>query len=294
MSNLNGTGGVVVGVDGSHASQVAVEWAARDASMRAVPLKLIHVLSPRAVMTWPEMPVRTGAEQWHKDLGREIIRDATAIAKGATRDRPIQIDGETVTGALVASLADLSKEAQVIVVGCHGRSRLRRMLGSVSTGLAQHAHCPVAIVHDDEPLTPDLANAPVVVGVDGSPASVSATAIAFDEASRRGVDMVAVHACMDWSGADYADMDWSDLEVRGHEVLAERLAGWQERYPDVMVRRAVFADQAARHLIEESEVAQLVVVGSHGRGGFAGMLLGSVGSAVAQVARIPVIIAREP
>jgi nucleotide-binding universal stress UspA family protein len=168
------------------------------------------------------------------------------------------------------------------------------MLGSVSTGLAQHAHCPVAIVHDDEPLTPDLANAPVVVGVDGSPASVSATAIAFDEASRRGVDMVAVHACMDWSGADYADMDWSDLEVRGHEVLAERLAGWQERYPDVMVRRAVFADQAARHLIEESEVAQLVVVGSHGRGGFAGMLLGSVGSAVAQVARIPVIIAREP
>jgi nucleotide-binding universal stress UspA family protein len=294
MSNLNGSRGVVVGVDGSLASQVAIEWAARDASMRKLPLRLIHVLSPRALMTWPQMPIPTGAEQWQQDLGREIIRDATAIAMGAIPGAPIQIDGEILTGALVASLADLSKEARIMVVGCHGRSGLRRMLGSVSSGLAQHAHCPVAIVHDEEPLIPDLANAPVVVGVDGSPASESATAIAFDEASRRGVDVVAVHACMDWSGADYADIDWSDLEERGQEVLAERLAGWQEQYPDVMVRRAVFADQAARHLIEESEVAQLVVVGSHGRGGFAGMLLGSVSSAVAQSARIPVIIAREP
>lgn len=82
------------------------------------------------------------------------------------------------------------------------------------------------------------------------------------------------------------------LAKRGAELLAERLAGWQERYPDVTVHRMVVADRAAMHLVEESTRAQLVVVGSHGFGGFTGMLLGSVSSAVLQSARTPVIVAR--
>jgi nucleotide-binding universal stress UspA family protein len=88
------------------------------------------------------------------------------------------------------------------------------------------------------------------------------------------------------------DVDFSPIKTEGDEILAQGLAGWHERYPDVAVRQIVVWDQPARELVERSEATQLVV-GSHGRGGFAGMLLGSVSAAMVQAARIPVNIARQ-
>jgi nucleotide-binding universal stress UspA family protein len=132
----------------------------------------------------------------------------------------------------------------------------------------------------------------VLLGIDGSPASEAATAFAFDAASRRKVDLVALHAWSDVGVFPVVGMDWHEYEDEGHEVLAERLAGWQEQYPDVHVRRRIVCDRPARWLIDESKRALLVVVGSRGRGGIANMLLGSVSTAVAESAAAPVVVVR--
>jgi nucleotide-binding universal stress UspA family protein len=291
--------GVVVGVDGSPSSAVATRWAAREATLRGVTLCVAHAASPPSVamssaMVWPAS-ARTSAEllESQEERGREVIDDAIRIAEDAGV-APETVSSEFVISAPVPMLVDLSKEAELLVVGSRGRGAMRRgLLGSVSAGTVHHSRCPVAVIHGAVASAAESDRLPVLVGVDGSPASELATEIAFDEASRRGVDLIALHAWSDAEVSDVPSLEWSAREGAAAEILGERLAGWQERYPDVSVRRIVAWDQAARRLLEESEWAQLVVVGSHGRGGFAGMLLGSVSSAVVQAAHTPVIVARK-
>ena len=285
--------GILVGVDGSPPSKVAVDWAAREASMRNLPLTIIYV-APSA-MAPGGVPMPAGLAERVEKHGHAVLRGARSTAEEAAEGAdPIRIDTEIVSAAVLPTLIGRSKEADMIVVGCRGLGAIgRRLLGSVSSGLVHHAHCPVAIIHDEDPMMPYPAKAPVVVGIDGSPASEQATAIAFEEASRRGVDLVAVHAWSDFATFEIPPAGREDLEKNAEEALGKWLAGWQKRYPDVRVRRVVVLDRPAHQLLEQSESAQLTVVGSHGRGGFAGMLLGSVSSTVAQSARMPVIVARQ-
>ena len=286
--------GILVGVDGSPAAKVAVDWAAREAALRGVPLTLAYVLSPPLLMMWPEVPMPPEYATWQEDQANSALEAGAGVARAATGDSSrLDLRTETPMGPTLATLVDLSAEAELVVVGCRGLGALARgLLGSVSSGLVRHAHCPVAIIHDEDPLMEHPSTAPVVLGIDGSPASELATGIAFDAASRRGVDLVAVHAVSDADVTELPGVDYMSLEQEAHEVLAERLAGWQERYPDVIVHREVTWMRAANALVEQSEKAQLLVVGSHGRGTFAGLLLGSVSSAVAQAVRMPVIVAR--
>jgi len=299
MSNRSIHQGIVVGVDGSPSSDKAVRWAACEAGMRNVPLSLVHVIERPP---WGLVALGGGAvspptdiSEWQKTEGDEIISAAVEIAKDSVKDGGLQqLNVEVYFSAIGPALFDLSTQAQMIVVGCRGRGSLSRvLLGSVSTGLIHHAHCPVAVIHDEVSVASRPSQLPVVVGIDGSPASESATAIAFDEASWRGVELIALHAWSDAHVSDLPSIEWSAQQAVGEEALSERLAGWQERYPDVAVRRKVVLDAPARHLLDEAASSQLLVVGSHGRGGFSGMLLGSVSTAMAQAAPVPVIVARQ-
>ncbi|BBX73073.1 universal stress protein [Mycobacterium shinjukuense] len=281
--------GIVVGVDGSAASNAAVCWAAREAALRHVPLTVVHAVNA-AVPMRPDMASADMAA-WQEQDGRQALQHAVKLAEDVVAtDRPIAIGSELRYSPPVPTLAELSRQAELVVVGCTGRGAVGRvLLGSVSSGVVRTASCPVAVIRDEQPSMAHPELAPVLVGIDCSPASQRAAAIAFDEASRRRVGLTALHA---WSDVAVFERPWLDWKSEAQRSLSEYLAGWQERYPDVEVRRLVVFDHPGRELIEESESAQLVVVGSHGRGGLSGMLLGSVSNAVVHSVRTPVIVAR--
>ena len=285
--------GILVAVDGSPESDAAVRWAAREAELRHLPITLVHVVVP-VVTSWPVRPLQAEFNEWQEDNARQVIEQGQKMLRASLGESELSnLRTEVLHEYAVPALVDASKDAWMLVIGSRGMGAFgRAVLGSVSSGVVHHAHCPVAILHADEAQSPDHTS-PVLLGIDGSPASEAATALAFDEASRRQVELVALHAWSDVGVFPVLGMDWHEYEDEGHEVLGERLAGWQEQYPDVVVRRRIVCDRPARWLIDESQQAQLVVVGSHGRGGFAGMLLGSVSTAVAEAAKAPVIVVRD-
>jgi len=290
-------GAIVVGVDGSPSSDLAIDWAAEEATRKRLPLHVIHAFSFGYPMT------RSGLSYSVDDLRRiahTVRKDA--VARALRTNPHLAMSWGEPTSAPAPALLAASGTANTMVVGARGLSEARGVLvGSVSVQVATHAQCPVVVVHHDESeavqagrSTP-RAGAPVVVGVDGSALSANPIAYAFEQASSRGVGLTAVHAWWleDVEGAAAAaiwTVDWQKFAREEQALVAESLAGWQEKYPDVVVRRHSVRGLPVEALVRQSEDAALVVVGTRGRGGFAGLLLGSVSQRVMHQSHCPVAI----
>jgi nucleotide-binding universal stress UspA family protein len=228
-------------------------------------------------------------------MASELVEQATGKAQSAAPG--LEVRQEVRPGRVVEELVKAATDAQVLVLGSGQRFDPSRLgLGSVATHVTSHAPCPVVVARtpaEGEPTAGPSAGR-VLVGVDGSAASATAVAFAFDEASWRRCGLTAVHAYTNLPDAWMIDArDPAEYEQAAARVLAETLAGWAERYPDVDVVTRLVAGRPVPALVEESAGATLLVVGSHGHGWFAGMLLGSVSQAVLRHASVPVAVARQ-
>lgn len=286
---------VIAAVDGSAASMAAVTWAARDAVTRRVPLTLVHVLAEQPATRWPQPHVSdTRREDEREERGCEILDAAEEAAHQATTDHPVEVKRHVKVGGELRVLVEMSNDAAVVAVGARGQGAgTKPTLGSIAAGLIRHAHCPVAVIHDAIPLTRDSARAPVLLGIDGSfEIGDVELAFAFDEASRRGVGVVALHCWGDHGMHQVSAIDRGRELEKGNEVLSERLVGWERAYPHVALERRLVHGGAADQLLKASQEAQLTVIGGDGWGGVAGYLFGSVDSSVLETVRTPVVIAR--
>ncbi|ESU57443.1 MULTISPECIES: universal stress protein [Corynebacterium] len=288
---------VVVAVDGSEASNNAVRWAANTANKRGVPLRLA------ASYTMPQFLYAEGMvppQELFDELQTETMETVEAARTIAHEVAPdIKIGYTIAEGSPIDMLLEMSSDVTMIVMGSRGLGGLSGMvMGSVSAAVVSHAKCPVVVVREDNQVTDTNKYGPVVVGVDGSEVSQRATEFAFEEAQARGAKLVAIHTWMDMqvqaslAGLAAAQQEWNVIEDEQTQLLHDRIQPLLERFPDVDVDMVITRDRPIRALEDSAKDAQLLVVGSHGRGGFRGMLLGSTSRALLQSAPCPMVVVR--
>ena len=282
-------GAIAVGVDGSPTSDLALGWAVEEATRRKLPLHIIHAFS----YGYPMTDIGIGyAINGLRQLADGVRTDAVTRARRANPELVITWSEPACRPA--PALVDASETADAVVMGARGLSSARGVvMGSVSLQVAAHARCPVVIVHNTPALS--ATGGPVVVGVDGSDVSSSAIAYAYEQASSRGVGLTVVHAWwLNYVESSAASaiwtVNWQTFAQEEQALVAESLAGWQEKYPDVAVRRHSVRGLPVEALVRQSQNACLVVVGTRGRGGFGGLLLGSVSQGVMHRAHCPVAV----
>ncbi|SDZ17842.1 Nucleotide-binding universal stress protein, UspA family [Saccharopolyspora shandongensis] len=268
---------VLVGVDGSEQSLVAAQWAVMDGDLRTAPVRLVTVVDDAS----------------RDDAALELL---SRVAEQCRSDRPrVEVFDEIKHGLPIENLVWASSGAQLLVVGSRGRGQVAEaVLGSVSTAVAMHAHCPVVVVRDRRT---SFAVGPVVVGVDDSAPARAALRFAFEEAAARQTDLLAMHiwrpvlAEYSWIETPQAGAAWFSLDDAQRE-LDEQLATWREKYPNVEVRNVVRYGHPVEELTKAASHGQLLVVGHRGIGGFKQLLLGSVAHGVLHHSECPVAIVR--
>ncbi|MFI6780615.1 universal stress protein [Micromonospora sp. NPDC050276] len=282
---------VVVGVDGSPSSLVAAEHAARAALLRSRPLLLVHGYLHPFGYGVPLNPYDVGMPGPSEEAQEMLERTAAELVD---RWPGLAVEVRQVAGGPGATMVEESRRADLVVVGSRGLGGFAGLLlGSVGAQVAAHAHCPVLVVRPDEQPIP--VDAPVVVGVDGSESSQLAVRFGADEAALRDVPLVLVHVGPSGEGRtvpEEVEESQAAYQAEAVRLLADASAAVRGEHPGLVVREhPVRAAGAAQGLIEASGSASLLVVGTRGRAGFAGLLLGSVSQAVIHHAHCPVLVA---
>ena len=282
-------GSIVVGLDPSASGDAALDWAVKEALRRNLPLHLLHAYFHEL---WLAAPPERPASLARTD---EVVQAAVSRVRAVAPE--LTLTWDVPLGAAAGELVAASAHADTVVVGARGRGAVAGvLLGTVSLTVAMHAHCPVVVVHGGAPTEGPQAGR-VVVGVDGSEHSGAAVGYAFGQASSRGVGLTAVHCW--WLQISEGEIAGTaepqgpaDVAESGRLVVAEAIAGWREKYPDVDVRELVLQEFPVESLVAQSEGAELMVLGSRGQGGFTGLLLGSVSQGVLRAAHGPVAVVR--
>ena len=284
--------GVVVGYDGSEHSNIAVDWAAAEAVSRGLPLTLV------AATTIPLEGMRFGGSVLSPDaiddlLERLNVATEARAAESRAAHPGLEIRVKVALGSPASVLVEASANADLVVLGSRGMGGFRGLLvGSVGVQVASSAACPVVVIRK----APSTEAKTIVVGVDGSELSVAALDFAFEMADRRGWSVRAVHA---WEVPAYdviaapsgpPPFDVEEFEAAEQRAFAESLAGQRERHPGVSVDEVIVRSPSARGILDASDDAALIVLGTRGRGEFLGALLGSVSQGVLHRAKVPVAV----
>lgn len=284
---------ILVGYDGSDDARTALNWALNEARQTEQPVRLVYAFEWLTGAGWVGPGLAPGA--WPDEFARreadELVRHA--ITEAEVSHPGVRVRGEVRDGPASLILRDASEHAALLVLGTRGHGGFTGLLaGSTSVTLSGHAHCPVIVVRGRDDGAEH--SGPVVVGVDSSDGSLLALGFAIARAARDGVPLRVMrawaHQMPQWTPTN---LHLEDLTAREREAIAEQLAEWQRRYPQVETTIEVPIGNPTEVLVEASRQARLVVVGSRGHGGLRGMLLGSVSHQLIHHAQGPVAVVRE-
>lgn len=269
---------IVVGVDGSEPGLAAARWAAVEAHLRNLPLWVVH--AGRQRQAWVSAGTR------HPDADAIL---AMALDAARTEAARTPIAGQEHTGLPDQTLIELSAHASLVVVGHRGHgcaSPLHDLRSALVTSVTAHAFSPVAVVRQS--LLPAIGLRPVVVGVDGSAASVGALNFAFEEAALRHVPLEVVYAVLPGPRAGRQ----TDLDS-ARENLHELVGPWQDAYPRLAVTLTALPAHPVTALTAATKRASLLVIGARGSGGYRHLRLGSISQQVIHLGSCPVLVTRK-
>ncbi|WP_037765962.1 universal stress protein [Streptomyces sp. 142MFCol3.1] len=283
---------IVVGVDGSEPSLRAVDWAADEAALRRLPLRLVNA------SLWERYEGTHLAEDLGKPseqvMAEDIVDAAASRARGRHPD--LEISAEVLSEEPEYVLVRESRNASLLVTGTRGRGGLAgALLGSVSLTVAGHAHCPMIVVRGDDRAT-SRTHGRIVVGVGEKPVGSAAVRFAVDEARRRGVPVEAVRAwrCPAHESTDHPLMAGEPARLHEQHAVDALTEALQEAPADVEVHRRTAEGHARTILVDASENADLVVIGARRRPRHFGLQMGRVAHGVLHHSACPVVIVPEP